>query len=107
MEILTDQEIDKLITFKEDEVMFEAVRKVLLAGIYSNGTLRQGVESNPLKNAALALVSTADKDTSNERLGEDLRALWEGVKALEMGLQHIKDYRRKDTTETVEENPAL
>jgi len=107
MNELTDQEIDKLITFKEDEVMFEAVRKVLLAAIYSNGTLRKGLPSNPLLNAALSLVSSADKDTTNERLGEDLRALWEGVKALETGLEHIKEYQRKNVLEQLADNPAV
>lgn len=104
---LTDQEIDKLAAFNQDEVMFEAVRKVILAAIYSNGTLRKGIEANPLQNAALALVSQADSNITNEKIGADLRAFWEGVKALEMGLSKIQEYKHKDIIEQLGENPAL
>jgi hypothetical protein len=103
---LSDIEKEKIIQFNKDEVLVEAVRKVLLATIYSNGTLRQGIKSEPIKNAAFSLVNQA-KEVSNEELGADLRALWAGVRALELGLQQLATYKDKDILEQLRDNPAV
>ncbi len=44
---LTDLEKTKIYQFNADPEMVEAVRKVLLASMYSNGTLRQTATANP------------------------------------------------------------
>ena len=96
-EILTDLEIAKIEAFNKDEVMREAVRKVLLQYMYSSGVIVKGEKHNPLKNRALAIV---DESSSNEQMGAQLRALWEGVQALEKGFDDLSSIRLE--VETVE-----
>ena len=109
-EYLSDIEIAKIESFVSDEVMVEAIRKVLLASMYQNGTLRKDVKANPLTNSALALVSMASSGrgvVSNEDLGQDLRGLFHGIQALEAGLTELNKFKK--TKEPVESpfNDAL
>lgn len=88
----TDIEKEKIILFNDDEVMVEAIKKVLLASIYDNGTLRKKVKAEPLKNGALGLAFLAlggRAVITNEQLGEDLRALAQGVNLLETGFKEL------------------
>lgn len=87
MEYLTDIQKAKLENFVKDPVMFEAVKSVLLAGIYQNGTLRKGVKADPLKNFALSLAF--NPQFSNEQLGADLRACAEGINLVENGFNEL------------------
>lgn len=86
-EFLTDIEIAKIEAFNKDEVLVQAVKKVLLQHIYSQGVIKKGEQHNPLKNRALVLVGG---DIPNEELGAQLRALWEGVNALETGFTELE-----------------
>lgn len=97
-EYLSDVEISKIESFVEDEVLIEAVRKVLLASIYSNGTLRKDLKANPLVNSALALVSVASSGrgvVTNNDLGEDLRGLFHGIQLLESGLRELSTFKKE------------
>lgn len=89
---LNDVEIAKVEAFCKDTVLKEAVRKVLLAGVYHNGTLRPGVAADPLRNFALALVA-GKAEYSNEQVGADLRACMEGVRMVENGFKHLDTYK--------------
>jgi len=81
---LTDLQVAKVEAFCKDAEMYEAVRKVLLAGIYEHGTVQLGYEPNPLQNGAFSLVSLAtDNPIPNEILGQQLRAQWAGVNAMQ------------------------
>jgi hypothetical protein len=102
---LDDQEREYLRQFYENEVMREALRKVLLAGIYQNGTLRKGKAGNPLFNGAFGLVSNKG-EFSNEQLGADIRAAWEGVSALENAFNQISKYVPEKEPERPTKNPA-
>jgi len=109
-DFLTDIERAKVIQFNEDEVMTEAVRKVLLASIYSNGILRKSKKSNPTINAAFGLVSLASSGkgvVSNEDLGQDLRGLWSGIQLLEVGLNQLKTIKAEELEGIVPPNPAI
>ena len=90
--ILTDIEIAKIEAFNADSVMVQAVKKVLLQHIYSQGVITKGQDHNPLKNRALVLVGS---DVSNEVLGSQLRSLWEGVNALETGFSELELIKNK------------
>ena len=96
-EFLTDLEIAKIEAFNKDEVLVQAVKKVLLQHIYSQGVITKGNKHNPLKNRALVLVGG---DVSNEELGSQLRSLWEGVSAIESGFSELESI--KQVVETVE-----
>lgn len=107
-EFLNDHEMDKLIQFNGDTVLKEAVRKVLLAGLYQNGTLKKGKPAVTLFNAALGTVSgaRANKLTDAE-IGADLRAHWEGLNALEGAFNDIGKILDNKTPKVPEKNPAL
>lgn len=94
---LTDIEIKKIEVFNSDKILVEAVKKVLLQHIYSQGVITKGKSHNPLKNRALVLVGG---DISNEELGSQLRSLWEGVNALETGFTDLE--KIKSNVEAIE-----
>ena len=77
--------------------MAEAVRKVLLAPVYTNGVLVPGTPADPLKNFALTLSMEMENEkmggvVPNEVLGADLRAATKAVRMIEMGFKKLKDY---------------
>jgi hypothetical protein len=88
---LSDIEHQKLVKFNSDPIMKEAVRKILLKGIYENGTIRAGAIADPLKNFALALAF--NPNMPNEILGQHLKAAAEGINAVENAFQKISMYR--------------
>lgn len=90
-DFLSDQEKDLLKSFYKNETMREAVKKVILFGLYNNGVLKPGDKSDALRNAAFNLVSNRGENT-NEQIGADLRAMWEGVNALENAYDLIASF---------------
>lgn len=110
MEYLSQLEKDKIMNFNQDEALVEAVRKVLLASIYQNGTLREDFKTEPTKNAALGLAFLAISGrgtVSNEDLGADLRGLAQGVSLLENGLKELSKIKREDTSVESPYNEAV
>lgn len=98
LDYLSDLEKDKIIAFNQDIVLVNAVKKVLLEAIYNNGVLRAGTPPDPLRNVAFGLVGKSGRVlmngipmpvVSNEQLGEDLRATYEGINLLEQGLTQL------------------
>jgi len=105
--MLSDIEVEKIDNMRKDEVLMEAVRKVLLSAIYENGTLRQGIKADPARNAAFAAVANYP-GMSDEQLGADLRAQWAGISALENGINKLGNYKKKVSSGEVEEvNPGM
>lgn len=93
---LNDLEKVKIETFCKDEAMFNAVRKVLLAGLYSHGvedeiTSEDGTEHDPAVNGAFSLVALAPTNPiPNEELGAQLRAQWAGINILVNGFDKLQ-----------------
>lgn len=83
---LTDVEVEAIEQFNANETMREAVKKVLLQHIYTQGVITKGQDHDALKNRALVLVGG---DYDDAALGGRLRALWEGVNALETGYDEL------------------
>lgn len=109
-EVLNDIEKSKIIAFNNDPVMKEAVKKILLAGLYENGTLKPGESADPLKNFALTRVFKSyitGIPVTNEELGADLRASAVGIKLLEGGFDEIAKFKEETPKEAEKENPAL
>lgn len=57
--ILSEAEKGKLESLNQDTILREAIKKVLLAPIYQDGTLKKGVPANPLKNFLLGAIQSA------------------------------------------------
>lgn len=104
-QILSDVELAKIEAFRSDKVMLEAVRKVLLFGVYNNGTIQPDAEAAPTRNFALALAFR--KDVSNDQLGADLRAAAEGIRAVESAFEEFISYRPTPQPSGKKANKAL
>ena len=97
--VLSDQEKAKIEAFVADKECFEAVRKVLLFGIYNNGVLKLGEEHDPTVNFALTQVFKALNQglpINNEELGQNLRAQAAGIKLVAVAfgqLESIQEVR--------------
>lgn len=102
---LTEIEVAKIEFFNKDPEMVEAVKKVLLQHLYVQGVIAKGATHNPLHNRALALVANTNGD--NSELGANLRALWEGVNALEAGFNDLGKIKSKIESPFQEENNAI
>lgn len=102
---LNDIEKDAIIAFNENKTMAEAVRKVLLASIYVNGTLRPGVPANASRNFAFFLAAS-DKAISDEKLGEDLRGRLYGVSIVETGFVELAKLKRDTSDKKPKRNQA-
>lgn len=98
MEILNDVEKAAVQKFMEFETMREAVKKVLLAGLHSNGTLTAGAKAEPLINGALTFPHQHPEAT-DEVIGQHARAYYAALMALEEAFKHLEDYKK------VEEKP--
>ena len=106
--MLNEIEKAKINQFLEDEVMKEAVKKVLLADIYDNGVLKEGEPANK-QNWVFGLVMNEagqDYKQTNEEIGEKLRACIEGIRAVELGFKHLEEFKIIKIETTPKENGA-
>lgn len=104
-EYLNDNEKAAVELFYKSDVMREAVKKVLLSAIY-DGTLEKGQKADPLQNIALVFVSQ-NLDADDSKLGANLRALYHGINALELGYNKLRDIKGVKAEPEPEENPAV
>ena len=90
----TELEVSKIEQFCADTEMYNAVKKVILAGIYTHGTVQRGFTPDPLKNGALSLVhlSTANPVT-DEVLGQHIRGVWERLNAMQNAFQNLNNIK--------------
>jgi len=90
--------------FADNPHLYAAIKKLLLAGLYEQGTIKAGIDPNPTRNFALSLVFNSDR-RSNEEIGQDLRALGEGMRIIETAFDHILDFKTQDK-KVAKPNPA-
>lgn len=96
MDNLTDLEIKKIEVFCGDKEMSDAVKKVLLADLYSHGVIEKGKKHDPLKNGAFSLASLAiNNPIPDEQLGQHIRSMWAGINALENGFNKLNNIKSK------------
>lgn len=97
---LSELEIVKIEAMCQDEVLLEAVRKVMLQGIYTHGTLQKGIVPDPLVNGAYALAAQAmSNPIPDELLGQHIRAQWAGLNALENAFRDLKKLKSQKADE--------
>lgn len=108
MDYLSKVEQDKIAIFNQDKVLFEAIKKVILKGVYSQGVLEADKPAIPMLNAALGLVAqTQNGVISNEDLGADLRAFFEGAKMVEIGFNELAKIKIKEEVVEPSGNVAI
>lgn len=105
---LSEIEHDSIVRFNNDVIQKEAVRKVILSIIYQ-GTLKPGEPSDMFKNFALNLsrVTEIDGPATNERIGENMKAIWKGMEMLNQGFKQLDEFKPKVVEKPPEVNVAL
>lgn len=105
---LTEIEVEKIENFCKDEVLVEAVRKVLLQGLYTHGTVQLGYTPNPLQNGAFGLASVAmNNPIPDEALGQHIRSMWSGMNALENAFRDLQSIKKQSSINLEELNEAI
>ena len=104
---LNEVEMDVANSIADNDTAVRVLEKILLAAVYSNGTLRKGVKADPMRNAAFSLV-LKKPDVDNETLGADLRALAQGTQLVALGIEQLKKFKSNSTPreEAAIKNPA-
>lgn len=105
---LSELEILKIEQFCADTEMYNAVKKIMLAGLYTHGTVQKGYTPNPLQNGALSLASIATNNPiPDEVLGQHIRGFWQGINALEMAFNELGKIKSKQEPIISEYNEAV
>lgn len=108
-EILSDLEKTKIEQFCNDTVALGAVKKVILAGIYYNGTLQADKKPDSTRNFMLGEISNAIIQTtvSDEQLGQMARATYTAINAIENSFRQLSTITtEKEGTKSNTKNPA-
>jgi len=87
---LSDLEKESIEAFCANKTMYNAVKKVVLAGIYSHGVIKAGEAHDPYKNRAFALIAS---HSDSKELGDNVKAWFEGVGALEEAYNKLDQVR--------------
>jgi hypothetical protein len=107
MDYLSEKEELLVMQFVQHKEMFEAVKKVVLAGLYDNGVLRKGKNAEPTRNFALALFFKKHSGhITNEALGEDLRASATAMEMLESSYNKMTSMVDEKKPKVEEKNQA-
>lgn len=107
-EFLTDLETQKIELFCKDKEMKEAVRKVLLAGIYSHGTIKKDGAFDPLENSAYHLAALAvTNPIPDEEIGANVRAMFAGLNAMKNAFDELESIKMVKEVTLEEVNEAI
>lgn len=99
---LTEVEKSKIEQFCKDEVLLGAVRKVLLQGLYVQGTIQKGFDVDPQTNGAFSLASLAvNNPIPDAEIGAGVRAQWAGMNYLKNAFDTL-ELIKNDKDESVE-----
>lgn len=93
-QFLNEQEQAKISQFVVDDVMREAVKKVLLFNLYHAGTLEKGKTHDPMHN--YALVHASDPKVGDKELADYVRACYQGVNMIDHGFGDLARYRLEE-----------
>lgn len=109
-EILNDIETDKVIGLVQDPILFNAIRKYLLAVCYKQGVVEKGGEHKATVNFALNLAWGATTPQgmprTDEELGQNLRALTYAVQLVESGFKELSELRKPEVEKELTVNPS-
>lgn len=87
---LSKEEAELITQFNNNPRMVEAVKKVILVGMYTNGVVKENVKSKPMVNWALHPAFNPTLD--NQQLGEKIRAVAEGINIVEAAFNKIDNF---------------
>jgi hypothetical protein len=103
---LTDQELNVLQRVIADPTALQALRKVILSPLYTQGVLEPGKPANE-ENAIYGLASHhLMNGLSNEIIGQDVRAVIEAIRMLKKGFDELDKLKPIESPESPIKNPA-
>jgi len=109
-EYLNEQEHNEIIKFAANKVLMEAVKKVLMEVVASQGILKEGIAIDLNLNYAFALASrkkmTGFTDLTNEQIGADLCAVWEGTNLVGLGFKELEKFKETAEPSKSKNNPG-
>ena len=98
MDNLNDLEKLKLKQFVSDEVAVQALKKVLLADMYNVGVIKKTENLEPRKNWVYGIIMNEfgqDYKIDNAEIGQKVRAVVEGTRALELAFKELEKLKDK------------
>ena len=99
--ILDEQEESLIRQFYENEKLREAIKKVLLAPLYFQGTIRKGRKAVPNVNWLYSAIGN-----TNENLGAVIRAKTEALVFIEEGFKLLSSFKKIELKGSNQSNPA-
>lgn len=107
---LSETEHTSIMKFVQDKVMFEAVKKVLMEAVYTQGVLKKGEPVKENLNYAFALAArkktTGFTSLTNEQIGADLVAVWEGTNLVGLGFGELERFKKSEEPKKIKDNPG-
>lgn len=111
-EVLSEIELERVVSFAQDRMAFDAVKKYVLAVALAHGTFEKGKPFKGNVNFALNLAWPATQGKvkfTDEELGQNIRALTYAIQLVESGFDEIADMKEIKKVEHVTEvnnNPS-
>ena len=99
---LDENETSLIIAFKSNKAMFEAVKKVLLATVYHQGTVLPGSTPTPY-NFAFNIINETKSD---KQIGQELRASVAALGYIKSGFERLEEVQRVEPRKRLK-NPAI
>lgn len=104
---LNEIEKQELQKFIENKTLYEAVRKVILSGIYFNGRMEEGKPADPLRNFILGKLAQPQVLMNDDRhLGALTRSTIDGISMVESGFEQFEKLRKVEVEEKPKVNKA-
>ena len=92
---LNDSEKALIEGFVANRPMLEAVKKVLLSGVYIDGVMKSGEEVDPLKNFILGrMTRTLIANAPFEMKGQEISAIIHGISLFESGIKELEKFKK-------------
>ena len=104
---LSEKEVAEVQRFLNNEVMVEAVRKVLLSPLYRDGLLQKGKKADPLRNFMLGFFSNPQvKMMPSDEKGKFVEAILQGVSLVETGFEVLQTLKEVEQPKEAKTNKA-
>lgn len=104
-EVLSEAEKGQLEAFCANQMMMDAVKKVLLFPIYDSGVMKPGETPIPRLNFFLNLY-TSRPSWKSEDLGEEVKVRSEALMLIENAFMEIEGYQKLEIPSEPKENIA-
>lgn len=103
---LSDAELNSIQRVLADPLAVQALRKVVVAPVYSQGVIEPGKPLNE-ENAIYGLASHhLMNGLSNEIIGQDVRAVIEAIRMLKKGFEELDKLKLTESPVVNTKNPA-